>query len=118
MASWPPQRLNAFAQEASGPQTIANFISYIKTAKTVIWNGPLGVFEFSNFKEGTKKVAKALAKLHGTTIVGGGDTAAAIHELNLQDKLTHVSTGGGASLKLLEGSDLPGIDVIDEKEEK
>ena len=101
-----------------GPETTKLFVSYIKNAKTIIWNGPLGVFEFNSFKEGTKKIAKALTKIKGTTIVGGGDTAAAIHELKLEEKVTHVSTGGGASLKLLEGASLPGIEALDEKEEK
>lgn len=98
-----------------GPKTIEMFTHEIKNAKTVIWNGPMGVFEFSDFSAGTKKVAKALTKVKGTTIVGGGDTAAAVNSLGLEDKITHVSTGGGASLKLLEGGELPGIEVINDK---
>lgn len=99
-----------------GPETIKLFSKVIKEAHTVIWNGPVGVFEFDSFAEGTKKIAKALTKVNGTTIVGGGDTAAAIHEFGYEDDITHISTGGGASLKLLEGADLPGLDVLDEKE--
>lgn len=101
-----------------GPETVKLFTKIIKNARTVIWNGPLGVFEFDNFMDGTKKIAKALTKVDGTTIVGGGDTVAAIHKFGYEDEITHVSTGGGASLKLLEGADLPGLDVLDEKEEE
>ncbi len=99
-----------------GPETIKLFSKVIKEAHTIIWNGPVGVFEFDNFADGTKKIAKALTKVNGTTIVGGGDTAAAIHEFGYEDDITHISTGGGASLKLLEGADLPGLDVLDDKE--
>ena len=99
-----------------GPETVKLFNQYIKNAKTIIWNGPVGVFEFSNFSEGTRKIAKALTKVKGTTIVGGGDTGAVMHELGLEDRVSHVSTGGGASLKLLEGEELPGLYPIDEKE--
>ena len=99
-----------------GPETIKLFSKVIKEAHTVIWNGPVGVFEFDNFADGTKKIAKALTKVNGTTIVGGGDTAAAIHKFGYEDDITHISTGGGASLKLLEGADLPGLDVLDDKE--
>lgn len=99
-----------------GPETIKLFSKVIKEAHTVIWNGPVGVFEFDSFADGTKKIAKALTKVNGTTIVGGGDTAAAIHEFGYEDYITHISTGGGASLKLLEGADLPGLDVLDDKE--
>ena len=99
-----------------GPETIKIFSKYIKNAKTVIWNGPVGVFEFANFSDGTRKIAKALTKVNGTTIVGGGDTGAVIHELGLEDRVSHVSTGGGASLKLLEGEELPGLYPINEKE--
>ncbi len=99
-----------------GPETIKLFSKVIKEAHTVIWNGPVGVFEFDSFADGTKKIAKALTKVNGTTIVGGGDTAAAIHEFGYEDDITHISTGGGASLKLLEGADLPGLDVLDDKE--
>ena len=99
-----------------GPETIKLFSKVIKEAHTVIWNGPGGVFGFDSFADGTKKIAKALTKVNGTTIVGGGDTAAAIHEFGYEDYITHISTGGGASLKLLEGADLPGLDVLDDKE--
>ena len=99
-----------------GPETIKLFSKVIKESHTVIWNGPVGVFEFDSFADGTKKIAKALTKVNGTTIVGGGDTAAAIHEFGYEDYITHISTGGGASLKLLEGADLPGLDVLDDKE--
>lgn len=99
-----------------GPETIKLFSKVIKEAHTVIWNGPVGVFEFDSFADGTKKIAKALTKVNGTTIIGGGDTAAAIHEFGYEDYITHISTGGGASLKLLEGADLPGLDVLDDKE--
>ena len=99
-----------------GPETIKLFSKVIKEAHTVIWNGPVGVCEFDSFADGTKKIAKALTKVNGTTIVGGGDTAAAIHEFGYEDYITHISTGGGASLKLLEGADLPGLDVLDDKE--
>ena len=97
-----------------GPETIKMFTHYLKAARTVIWNGPLGVYEFSAFADGTKKVAKELAKVNGITIVGGGDTAAAVNSFGVADRLTHVSTGGGASLKLLEGAILPGVEVINE----
>lgn len=99
-----------------GPETIKLFTNTIKQANTAIWNGPVGVFEFDNFADGTRKIAKALTKVKGTTIVGGGDTAAAIHEFGYEDEITHISTGGGASLKLLEGADLPGLDVLNDKE--
>ena len=98
-----------------GPETVKLFTKYIKNAKTIIWNGPLGVFEFANFSDGTRKIAKALTKVKGTTIVGGGDTGAVMHELGLEDRVTHISTGGGASLKLLEGEELPGLYPINEK---
>ncbi len=95
-----------------GPDTIDNYAAAIKNAKTVIWNGPMGVFEFSNFATGTKEVAKALAESGSISIVGGGDSAAAVEQLGFADKITHISTGGGASLEYLEGKVLPGIDVL------
>lgn len=95
-----------------GPATIETYASAIKNAKTVIWNGPMGVFEFSNFATGTKEVAKALAESGSISIVGGGDSAAAVEQLGFADKITHISTGGGASLEYLEGKVLPGIDVL------
>ncbi|QNU67870.1 phosphoglycerate kinase [Ruminiclostridium herbifermentans] len=95
-----------------GPVTIEKYASAIKDAKTVIWNGPMGVFEFANFATGTKEVAKALAESGAISIVGGGDSAAAVEQLGFADKITHISTGGGASLEYLEGKILPGIDVL------
>ncbi len=95
-----------------GADTIEKFAGVIKNAKTVIWNGPMGVFEFSNFATGTKEVAKALAESGSISIVGGGDSAAAVEQLGFADKITHISTGGGASLEYLEGKVLPGIDVL------
>ncbi len=96
-----------------GPLTAKMFAEKIKTAKTVVWNGPMGVFENPKLAEGTKTVAKALAESDATTIVGGGDSAAAINMLNLADRMSHISTGGGACLEFLEGKDLPGIECID-----
>ncbi|EEB36347.1 phosphoglycerate kinase [Anaerococcus hydrogenalis DSM 7454] len=98
-----------------GPKTAELFSSKIKEAKTVVWNGPMGVFEIKEFADGTNKVAAALAESDAITIVGGGDSALAIELAGLKDKITHVSTGGGASLEFLEGKTLPGIDCIDEK---
>lgn len=98
-----------------GPKTVKRFKKVIKKARTVIWNGPLGVYEFSNFKKGTEKIAKALTKTKAFTFIGGGDSAAAVIKLGYAKKVSHISTGGGASLKLLEGKTLPGIDVINEK---
>ncbi|MGN0782889.1 MAG: phosphoglycerate kinase [Christensenellales bacterium] len=99
-----------------GPKTVELFCNAIKTAKTVVWNGPMGVFEMSNFANGTKQVAKAIAETDCISIIGGGDSAAAIKQLGFADKVTHVSTGGGASLEFLEGKVLPGIDCLDDKE--
>ncbi|MDO5047723.1 MAG: phosphoglycerate kinase [Anaerococcus sp.] len=98
-----------------GEKTAEVFASKIKEAKTVVWNGPMGVFEIKEFSNGTNKVAKALAESDAVTIVGGGDSALAIEKAGLKDKITHVSTGGGASLEFLEGKDLPGIKAIEEK---
>jgi len=96
-----------------GPKTAENFIQGLTGAKTIIWNGPLGVCEMSKFKEGSEKVARFIAGLKDTTsIIGGGDTAAAIKQFDLEDKMSHISTGGGASLEYLEGKDLPGIKAI------
>lgn len=98
-----------------GPKTVELYSKEIKNAKTVVWNGPMGVFEMANFAEGTKKVAEALADSAAVTIIGGGDSAAAVTQFGLADKMTHISTGGGASLEFLEGKVLPGIAVIQDK---
>lgn len=98
-----------------GEKTINDFTSVIKGAKTIVWNGPAGVFEMDNFSKGTFAIAKAMAESEATTIIGGGDSAAAVEKSGLADKITHISTGGGASLELLEGKILPGINAISEK---
>lgn len=98
-----------------GPKTINLYVEELKKANTVLWNGPMGVFEMSNFENGTKEIARCLAECNATTIIGGGDSTAAAVKFGFADKMTHISTGGGASLEYLEGKILPGIDVIDEK---
>ena len=98
-----------------GPKTEALYADAIKDAKTVIWNGPMGVFEFENFNKGTIAVAKAMADSDATTIIGGGDSAAAVNILGFGDKMSHISTGGGASLEFLEGKVLPGIAALNDK---
>lgn len=98
-----------------GPKTVAKYAEIIKDANTVIWNGPMGVFEFDRFSKGTLGVAEAMAESNATTIIGGGDSAAAVDKFGLGEKMTHISTGGGASLEFLEGKVLPGIAVIEDK---
>lgn len=97
-----------------GPKTVATFESALQGAKTVTWNGPLGVFEMPTFAAGTFDVARLLAELDATTIIGGGESAAVVQQVGLADQMTHVSTGGGASLQFLEGKALPGVEVLDE----
>ena len=98
-----------------GPKTRELFANAVKDAKTVVWNGPMGVFELPNFAAGTIAVAKALADIDGITIIGGGDSAAAVNQLGFGDKMSHISTGGGASLEFLEGKELPGVAAADDK---
>jgi len=97
-----------------GPDSRADFAHRTRAAKTVFWNGPMGVFEWEQFAEGTKAVAQAVASVEGYTVVGGGDSVRAVNELGLDDKISWVSTGGGASLELLEGKELPGVAAIPE----
>lgn len=98
-----------------GPQTVAAFSKIVQAAGTVVWNGPMGVFEFPRFAEGTNGVARAVASSDSTSIIGGGDSVAAINQAGLQDKITHISTGGGASLEMLEGLTLPGVAALEDK---
>ena len=98
-----------------GPETRKLFCDALRDAKTVVWNGPMGVFEFSNFAKGTEAIAKVMAEIDGTTIIGGGDSAAAVNQLGYGDKMSHNSTGGGASLEFLEGKELPGVAAVQDK---
>jgi phosphoglycerate kinase len=97
-----------------GPLTVERFGQELSTAKTVVWNGPMGVFEFPKFAAGTVAVAQILAETNATTIIGGGDSVAAVKQAGLADKISHISTGGGASLEFLEGKDLPGVVALDD----
>jgi phosphoglycerate kinase len=99
-----------------GPRTIEEFRQVLQPAKTVVWNGPMGVFEFPRFAAGTVGVARILAELKdATTVIGGGDSAAAVAQAGLSDRMTHISTGGGASLEFLEGKPLPGVVALNDK---
>jgi phosphoglycerate kinase len=98
-----------------GPKTIDLYAGMIKDAKTVVWNGPMGVFEIPDFAKGTNAVARAVAEVKGTTIVGGGDSIAAIHQAGIAGRITHISTGGGASLEFLGGRKLPGVEALTDK---
>jgi 3-phosphoglycerate kinase len=98
-----------------GPETIRNFKSILKESKTIVWNGPVGLFEMKPFSVGTRELAKFMARLDATTVIGGGDTVAAVNQLKLADKMSHISTGGGASLEYLEGKELPGIAALEDK---
>jgi len=101
-----------------GPKTVEQFKKVLSSAKTILWNGPLGVFETIPFDRGSREVAQFIASLEATTVIGGGDTAAAIHQFGLEEKMSHVSTGGGASLEFLEGKVLPGVACLPESENR
>jgi phosphoglycerate kinase len=100
--------------DSGGPKTLEKYMDIIDQAKTITWNGPIGVFEMEEFAKGTNALAKALAEADATTIIGGGESAAAIKKAGLEEKMTHISTGGGASLDFLAGKELPGVNAIDE----
>jgi phosphoglycerate kinase len=98
-----------------GPQTAARYAALIGTAHTVVWNGPMGVFEIDAFADGTNTVARAVAGVSGTTIIGGGDSIAAVAKAGVSDRISHISTGGGASLEFLGGRTLPGVAVLPDR---
>ena len=98
-----------------GPKTAEKYAEIIKNSKLIIWNGPMGVFEMDKFANGTKAVANAMAETEGYTVIGGGDSAAAVEKFGVADKMDHISTGGGASLELMEGKELPGIVALNDK---
>jgi phosphoglycerate kinase len=98
-----------------GPKTTERYAEIIKGAKTVVWNGPMGVFEIDDFAAGTNALAHAIAGVNGTTIIGGGDSISAITKAGVADRITHISTGGGASLEFLAGERLPGVEVLPDK---
>jgi phosphoglycerate kinase len=98
-----------------GPQTRERFADAVKGVGTVVWNGPLGIFEFDQFAQGTRAMAQALADSGAVTIVGGGDSAAAVDDLGFADRMTHISTGGGAALEFLEGKELPGVVALQDR---
>ena len=99
-----------------GPKTIQLYVETLKKMKTVVWNGPMGVFEMKPFAKGTFAIAEAMASLDATTVIGGGESASVVDELGIEDKFSHVSTGGGASLEMLEGMVLPGVAILADKE--
>jgi 3-phosphoglycerate kinase len=98
-----------------GPKTIALYTDKLKKARTIVWNGPMGIFEKDRFSEGTKRIAEAMAASSAVSVVGGGDSAAAAQKFGVQDRLSHISTGGGASLEYLEGKILPGIAALEDQ---
>ena len=100
-----------------GPRTIELYVETLKKMKTVVWNGPMGVFEMKPFAKGTYAIANAVANLDATTVIGGGESAAVVDQMGIGDKFSHVSTGGGASLEMLEGMILPGVAILADKEE-
>jgi len=98
-----------------GPKTVGLFVNELEGAETIVWNGPLGAFEVKSFEEGTKSIAQCVAESGATSVIGGGDTAAAVAQFRLSDKMSHISTGGGASLEILEGKKLPGIEALTDR---